>query len=105
MYLVRETQWGVDDSCVRVHSNGVKDLLCFAHEEPEYKELILYLLLVSYTVKECLNRRQPLLLQRASKICPSFSTAFMEWSASHAKKIQDIHPQLLNRLYMELWSE
>jgi hypothetical protein len=105
LHLVRATGWGVEDACVRAYAGGVRDLLCFVHEEQEYRELVLYLLLASYSVKECLNRRQPVLLHRASKICHNFPLAFRDWSARHATAIHDIHPRLLNRLFIELAAE
>ncbi len=67
--------------------------------------MVLYLLLASYSVKECLNRRQPALLHRATKICSAFPLAFSEWSRRHAKAIQGIHPRQLNSLFIEMHSQ
>jgi hypothetical protein len=92
-YLVKQTNWGKGEECVRSHAGRVKDLLCFLHEEQEYRELVLYLLLATYSVKECLNSRQPTFLQRAVKICPDFLVAFKEWSLKHSNTIKNIHPK------------
>jgi hypothetical protein len=105
LHLVKETDWGAEEGWIGGYAGGVRDLLCFVHEEEEYQEMVLYLLLASYSVKECLNRRQPALLHRATKICPAFPSAFSEWSRRHAKAIQGIHPRQLNRLFMELHSQ
>lgn len=102
LHLVKETKWGIEEHWIGGYTSGLRDLFCFVHEEEEYQEMVLYLLLASYSVKECLNRRQPTLLHSATKICSAFLPAFNEWSRRHAKTIQDIHPQQLNRLFIEM---
>lgn len=37
MYLVKETRWGVGEPCIRAYAGRVRDLLCYVHDEQEYR--------------------------------------------------------------------
>ncbi len=54
-YMVRETNWDIRDKLITQNSEQVRDGVCCANDAPEYKNLILYLMLVTYSLKFFLN--------------------------------------------------
>ena len=61
-YMIKETAWDIRDRLITLNSEQVRDVVCCANEQPEYKNLILYLMLITYSLKFFLNEdSQPLL--------------------------------------------
>ena len=54
-YMIRETNWDIRDKLITQNSEQVRDVVCYASDQPEYKNLILYLMLVTYSLKFFLN--------------------------------------------------
>jgi len=60
--MIKETAWDIRDRLITLNSEQVRDVVCCANEQPEYKNLILYLMLITYSLKFFLNEdSQPLL--------------------------------------------
>ena len=56
--MVRETNWDVKDKLITQNSEQVRDVVCISNDQPEYKNLILYLMVTTYSVKFFLNDQQ-----------------------------------------------
>jgi hypothetical protein len=56
-YLIKETNWDIRDKLITQNSDLVRDVVCIASDQPVYKNLILYLLLVTYSLKYFLNEQ------------------------------------------------
>ena len=93
-YLIKETKWDIKDRLITLNSDQVRDVVCCANDHPEYKNLILYLMLVSYTLKYFLNDDHAPLLEEASRICPGFKTIFENWAKKHSHLTKRINPRL-----------
>jgi hypothetical protein len=75
-YMIRETNWDIKDKLITLNSEQVRDVVCYMSDQPEYKNLILYLMLVTYTLKFFLNEHIEELLEEAVRICPNFKLIF-----------------------------
>lgn len=75
-YMIRETNWDTKDKLITQNSDQVRDVVCYLNNEPEYKNLILYLMLVTYSLKFFLNEHIEELLEEAIRICPNFKLIF-----------------------------
>ena len=53
--MIRETNWDIKDKLITQNSEQVRDIVCYVNDQPEYKNLILYLMLATYTLKFFLN--------------------------------------------------
>jgi hypothetical protein len=80
----------------------VRDIVCYANDQPEYKNLILYLMLVTYTLKFFLNEHIEELLEEAVRICPNFKLIFENWAKKHSNLTKRINPKTLNKVYQDL---
>lgn len=54
-YLIKETNWEIRDKTILMNAENVQDIVCYAIDNPDYKRLILYLMVTSFTVKYYLN--------------------------------------------------
>lgn len=75
-YMIRETNWDIKDKLITQNSDQVRDVVCYLNDHPEYKNLILYLMLVTYSLKFFLNEHIEELLEEAIRICPNFKLIF-----------------------------
>lgn len=75
-YMIRETNWDIKDKLITQNSDQVRDVVCYLNDQPEYKNLILYLMLVTYSLKFFLNENIDELLEEAMRICPNFKLIF-----------------------------
>lgn len=75
-YMIRETDWDIRDKLITQNSDQVRDVVCYMSDQPEYKNLILYLMLVTYSLKFFLNEKNDELLEEAIRICPNFKLIF-----------------------------
>ena len=69
----------------------------------DYKRLILYLLVTSYTVKYYLNEDTIEFMEEAIKRCPNFNIVFQNWAKKNAHITTKINPRTLNIVYKELY--
>jgi hypothetical protein len=74
--MIRETNWDITDKLISQNSDQVRDVVCCNSDHPEYKNLILYLMLATYTLKFFLNENNEQLLEEAIRICPNFKLIF-----------------------------
>ena len=56
-YMIRETNWDIKDKLITQNSEQVRDVVCIASDQQEYKNLILYLMVATYSVKFFLNEQ------------------------------------------------
>jgi D-ribose pyranose/furanose isomerase RbsD len=75
-YMIKETNWDIKDKLITQNSEQVRDVVSISSDHPEYKNLILYLMLVTYSLKFFLNEKNEELLEEATKICPGFKSIF-----------------------------
>jgi ubiquinone/menaquinone biosynthesis C-methylase UbiE len=103
-YMIRETKWDVKDKLITQNSEQVRDVVCIASDLPEYKNLILYLMVATYSVKFFLNELADIekLLEEASRICPNFRLIFENWAKKHSHLTKRISLKTLNSVYQEL---
>jgi hypothetical protein len=77
VYLVRETEWATRDPLVVRHSPGVRDILYTqACDDPEYKNLVLYLTLACFSLKESLSDHGQAFQAVAESVCPTFAEVY-----------------------------
>ena len=55
--MIRETNWDIKDKLITQNSEQVRDVVCIASDQQEYKNLILYLMVATYSVKFFLNEQ------------------------------------------------
>lgn len=55
VYMARQTNWSFDDPIITAFSGSVKDFISFKYDKPDYKSLVMYFVLISYSLKECLS--------------------------------------------------
>lgn len=101
-YMIRETDWDIKEKLITNNLQLIKDVVCYSNDQPEYKSLILYLMIVSYSVKFYLNEETKEVLEEANKICPNFKAIFQNWAKKHAALTKRINPKTLNRVYQKL---
>jgi hypothetical protein len=77
--------------------------VCISSDHPEYKSLILYLILVAYSLKYFLNDQSEELLEEAIRVCPGFQPIFENWAKKNSNLMQRINPKTLNRVYQDLY--
>lgn len=53
--MIKETDWDIKEKLITNNLQLIKDVVCCSNDQPEYKSLILYLMIVSYSVKFYLN--------------------------------------------------
>ena len=61
--MIRETNWDIRDRLITQNSEQVRDVVSIASDQPEYKNLILYLMLVTYSLKFFLNEKSEDLME------------------------------------------
>ena len=103
-YMVRETNWDVRDKLITQNSEQVRDVVCISNDQAEYKNLILYLMVTTYSVKFFLNEQPDIekLLEEASRICPNFRLIFENWAKKHSHLTKRISLKTLNKVYQDL---
>lgn len=100
MYLVRETGWAIRDPLIQRHSAAVRDvMLTHVSEESDYKNLVLYLALACFSLKESLNEDGHEFQFVAMRICPSFEEIYEDWSQKYAGYTNKICPEQINKLF------
>lgn len=60
--MIKETNWDICDKLITHNSEHVRDVVCYSNDQPEYKNMILYLMLVTYSLKFYLNENNEELL-------------------------------------------
>lgn len=101
-YMIRETNWDIKDRLITLNSEYVRDVVCCATDHPEYKNVILYLMLISYSLKYFLNDQHDHLLEEANRICPGFKAIFENWAKKHSDLTRRINPKTLNKVHIDL---
>jgi len=103
-YMVKETNWDTKDKLITQNSEQVRDVVCIASDNPEYKNLILYLMVATYSVKFFLNDQVDIekLQDEAARICPNFKLIFENWAKKHSHLTKRISLKTLNKVYQEL---
>lgn len=101
-YMIRETNWDINDKLITQNSEQVRDVVCYLNDQVEYKNLILYLMLVTYSLKFFLNENIEELLEEAIRICPNFKLIFENWAKKHSNITKRINPKTLNKVYLDL---
>lgn len=56
-YLIKETNWDLRDKTIYTNADSTQDIVCYSIDNPDYKRLILYLMVTAYTVKYYLNEK------------------------------------------------
>lgn len=102
-YMIKETNWDIKDRLITQNSEQVRDVVCISSDQPEYKNLILYLMLVTYSLKFFLNEHSEHLLEEATRICPGFKTIFENWAKKNSNLTKRINPKTLNKVYQDLY--
>jgi hypothetical protein len=64
-YLIRETEWNVRDKTINHEAAGMQDLIGYSSDNPDYKRILLYLMVTAFTVKFYLNDSTGELLEEA----------------------------------------
>lgn len=77
-------------------------MVCISSDQPVYKNLILYLVLVTYSLKYFLNEQSEELLEEATRICPGFKPIFENWAKKNSNLMKRINPKTLNKVYQDL---
>lgn len=54
-YLIRETGWDIRDKTIFHNAENVQDIIYYSIDNLDYKRIILYLMITSFTVKFYLN--------------------------------------------------
>ena len=103
-YMIKETNWDIKDKLITQNSDQVRDVVCIANDQPEYKNLILYLMVATYSVKFFLNEQVDIekLLDEAARICPNFKLIFENWAKKHSYLTKRISLKTLNKVYQGL---
>jgi hypothetical protein len=102
-YLIKETNWDIKDRLITQNSELVRDVVCISSDQPVYKNLILYLVLVTYSLKYFLNDQSEELLEEATRICPGFKPIFENWAKKNSNLMKRINPKTLNKVYQDLY--
>ena len=87
-----------------MNAENVQDIVCYAIDSPDYKRLILYLMITSFTVKYYLNDKTNQLMQEAGKKCPNFKQIFQNWAKKNSNITKKINPRSLNTVYKQLFN-
>ena len=103
-YLIKETRWNIKEKIITRNAEHVRDIICVALDHFEYRCLILYLMLCSYTVKYYLNDEADDGLEEANRVCPNFLLVFESWAKKHNNLTSRISPRLLNRVYKDIYN-
>lgn len=103
-YVIKETNWDIRDKIITSNIENVQDIVCYSTDNPDYKRLILYLLLAAYTVKYYLNEKVQDLMEEATKKCSNFKSIFTKWMKKHSETTSKIKPRSLNTVYKMLYS-
>lgn len=74
--MVRETKWNFREEIIIDNSELVNKTFCSINQQSELKSIILYLVLVIYTLKKFLNEYNEPFLEEAINICPNFESVF-----------------------------
>ena len=53
--MIKQTNWDIKEKLIINNLQFIQDVVCYSNNEPEYRSLILYLLITSYSVKFYLN--------------------------------------------------
>jgi hypothetical protein len=100
--MIRETSWDIRDRLITQNSELVRDVVSIASDQPEYKNLILYLMLVTYSLKFFLNEKSEDLMEEACRICPGFRAIFENWAKKNSHLTKRINPKTLNKVNQDL---
>lgn len=57
-YMARQTRWTFDNPIITAFSGSVKDFISFKYDKPDYKALVMYFVLINYSLKECLSDKK-----------------------------------------------
>jgi hypothetical protein len=101
--MIKETNWDIKDKLITQNSEHVRDVVSISSDHPEYKNLILYLMIVTYSLKFFLNEKSEELLEEASRICPGFKSIFENWAKKNSNLTKRINPKTLNKVYQDLY--
>ncbi len=101
--MIRETNWDIRDRLITQNSELVRDVVSIASDQPEYKHLILYLMLVTYSLKFFLNEKSDDLMEETCRICPGFRAIFENWAKKNSHLTKRINPKTLNKVYQDLY--
>lgn len=100
--MIKATNWDIKEKLITYNSESIKDVVVYSNDQPEYKSLVLYLMVISYSVKFYLNEQTTDVLEEANKICPNFKAIFQNWAKKHSDKTKRINPKTLNEVYQRL---
>ena len=102
--MIRETNWDIRDKLITQNSELVRDVVCIVSDQQEYKNLILYLMVATYSVKFFLNEQSDIekLQDEAMRICPNFKLIFENWAKKHSHLTKRISLKTLNKVYQDL---
>jgi hypothetical protein len=103
-YLIRETEWDIKDKIIYHNAENVQDIIYYTSDNYDYKRIILYLMITSYTTKYYLNENVSNILDEINKRCVNFKEIFQYWNKKHANIITKINPRILNIIYKKYYS-
>lgn len=102
-YLIRETGWDIRDKTIFHNAENVQDIIYYCNDSPDYKRIILYLLVTAFTIKFYLNDNTADILEEVNKRCPNFRQIFQSWNKKHSLILTKINPRSLNLVYKRLY--
>jgi hypothetical protein len=104
-YVIGETNWDIRDRIIASNAESIQDIVCYAIDNLDYKRIILYLMIVAFTVKYYLNQDTSEAMEEAAKRCPNFKYIFEMWAKKHSAITTKINPRTLNSVYKHLYSD
>lgn len=102
VHFTKLTDWNIGDEIIGRYSTEIKDFINYTYDTEEYKNFILYLTLVSYSLKQSLSYQKEEFLPQALKLCPAFLDVFEKWSQKYGEVIRGINPKDINKLYKSI---
>lgn len=71
-HLIKETDWDIRDRLITQNSQQVRDVFFYSNDEPRYRQVVLYIMLVMYTIKYYMGEESGDVLEEAGRICTGF---------------------------------
>lgn len=99
--VLQGSRWEVGDPAIESGAVGMGELLCFPSERPEYRQVMLYLLVAGYAAKLSVDPQTEDLLDEVGRLCVDFEGIFQQWAERHSQLLV-VSPAGFNLLHKSL---
>jgi hypothetical protein len=99
--ILQGSRWEVGEAAIERGAVGMGELLCFPSERPEYRQVMLYLLVAGYAAKLSVNPHTEDLLDEVGRLCVDFEAIFQQWASRHSQLLI-LSPAAFNLLHKAL---